>query len=139
MSAVIRLTDNAANLSLDALRDAIDDGGAAGHMDIYAGTIPLTAETAIGSQTKLGTVTFSYPSAPNASSRTLTFDTITGDSSADASGTAAWARIYTSAGTEVMDVSIGSGSGVVIQFNTTVIVSGGPIDVTAFTIAVASP
>ena len=139
MSAAVRLNDAAANAALDAIRDLIDAGSGAGYLEIYNGSIPTNAATAVGSQTLLGTLTFSDPSAANASSRTLTFSAITSDSSADATGTATWARVYDSDANAIMDVSIGSGSGVVLQFNTTSIVSGGPIAITAFTLSFASP
>ncbi len=139
MAAVIRLNDAAANAALDAIRTRIDAGSGAGTIKIYTGTIPTTAATAVGSQVLLGTLTFSDPSAPSATARTLTFDTITQDSSADATGTAAWARIADSDGTTIFDCSVGSSSGVVLQLNTTAINALGPIAVTAFTLSFASP
>ncbi len=139
MAAVIRLNDATANAALDAVATKIDAGAGAGTIKVYTGTIPATAATAIGSQVLLGTLTFSDPCAASASSRTLTFSAITSDSSADATGTAAWARIADSDGNTIFDCTIGSGSGVVLQLNTTAIVSGGPIACTAFTLAFASP
>jgi hypothetical protein len=139
MAAVIRLNDAAANAALDAIKTRIDAGSGAGTIKIYTGTIPTNAATAVGSQTLLGTLTFSDPSAPSATARTLTFSAITQDSSADATGTAAWARIADSDGTTIFDCSVGSTSGVVLQLNTTAINIGGPIAVTAFTLSFASP
>lgn len=139
MSASIRLNDAAANAALDAIRALIDAGAGAGTVKVYNGTIPTNAATAIGSQTLLGTLTFSDPSAASAASRTLTFSAITQDSSADATGTATWARIADSDGNTIFDASIGSGSGVVLQFNTTSIVIYGPVAITAFTLSFASP
>ncbi len=139
MSAVVRFSDAAANAALDAIKTRIDAGSGAGTVKLYTGTIPTNAGTAVGSQTLLGTLTFSDPCASSAASRTLTFSAITSDSSADATGTATWARIADSDGTTVFDATVGSGSGVVLQLNTTSIVSGGPIAITAFTLSVASP
>jgi hypothetical protein len=59
------------------------------------------------------------------------------DSSADATGTATWARIADSAGNTVMDVNMSvTGGGGALQLNTTSIVSGGPILISSFVISV---
>lgn len=119
MAATIRLADATRNATLDAIKTRIDAGSGAGTLKVYSGTIPTNANTAIGSQVLLGT---------------LTFSAITQDSSADATGTIGWARIADSDGTTIMDVSAGTGSGVVLQFNTLAVTAGGPIACSAFTI-----
>ena len=57
---------------------------------------------------------------------------------ADATGTAAWARIADSNGSSVMDIDVSAtgGSGA-LQLNTTNIVIGGPILITSFVISVS--
>lgn len=134
MSATIRLADATRNATLDAIATRIDAGSGAGTMKVYSGSLPTNANTAIGSQVLLGTLTFSDPCAGSAASGVLTFDAITQDSSADATGTIGWARLADSDGTTVMDVSAGTGSGVVLQFNTLAVTSGGPIACSALTI-----
>jgi len=134
MSATIRLADATRNATLDAIATRINAGAGAGTMKVYTGTIPTNANTAIGAQVLLGTLTFTDPCASAAASGVLTFSAITQDSSADASGTIAWARIADSDGTTIMDVSAGTGSGVVLQFNTLAVTAGGPIACSAFTI-----
>lgn len=134
MAATIRLADATRNATLDAIAARIDAGSGAGTLKVYTGTIPTNANTAIGSQVLLGTLTFSDPCAPAASGGVLTFDAITQDSSADATGTIGWARIADSDGTTILDVSAGTGSGVVLQFNTLAVTAGGPIACSAFTI-----
>lgn len=134
MAATIRPADATRNAILDALAAQIDAGAGAGTMKVYSGTIPTNANTAVGAQVLLGTLTFSDPCAPAASGGVLTFSPITQDSSADATNTIGWARIADSDGTTVIDVSAGTGSGVVLLFNTLAVTAGGPISCSAFTI-----
>lgn len=136
MSAYIRLADATRNATLDAITARMDAGAGAATMKVYTGTIPTNANTAIGAQVLLGTLTFTDPSAGAASAGVWTASAITQDGSADASGTIGWARIADSDGTTIMDVSAGTGSGVVLAFNTLAITAGGPISCSAFTITV---
>jgi len=60
----------------------------------------------------------------------LTFSTFTEDSSADATGTATWARIEDSDGVWVMDMDVGTSvpdPAPELIMNTTSITAGGPI------------
>lgn len=117
--------------------DVINAGTGAGTLEIYTGTQPASADDDVTTQTLLGTLTFSDPCEADVSSGVLTFDTITQDAAADATGTATWARIKDSDGNTVLDLSVGApGSGAGIEFNTTSIVAGGPINVTSFTITI---
>ncbi|MFA7290886.1 MAG: hypothetical protein WC023_01435 [Rhodocyclaceae bacterium] len=137
--AIIHLIDAVKHAMLTPLRDAIDAGTSAGVIDIYSGTIPTTAATAIGAQVLLGTLTFSDPCCTTVGTPTagsLTMAAITQDSAADATGTAAWARISSVTGgvkTTVGDIDITTtGGGGTMQMNTTNIVIGGPILISAF-------
>lgn len=116
----IGLNSTSRNNRLNVIRDAIDAGGAAGFLRVYDGTRPATGGTAT---TLLAELTFSYPSAPNASGGVLTFSAITADASANASGTATWCRLVTSAGAFVEDGSVGT-SGADFILNTTTITAG---------------
>lgn len=132
--AVVRVNTTTANAMLAALLSAFDNGAGPATILIYTGTMPATPETAITTQTLLGTLTCSEPTG-SVASKTLTFSAITQDSSADATGTATWARINDAAGTAVMDVDVSAtGGGGFLQFNTTSIVSGGPILITSLTV-----
>lgn len=115
-----------------AIKDAIDAGSGAGTIKIYTGTKPAGPDTAITSQTLLGTLTCSDPCG-TVTNGVLTFSAITQDSSADATGTATWARIASSTPTDIVDVSVGT-SGTDLIMNTVSIVSGGPISITSLTI-----
>jgi hypothetical protein len=135
--AIIRFLTAVKSAVLAPVITAIDAGSGAGTIKVYSGTIPATPATAITTQVLLGTLTFSDPCGSE-SGGTITMSAITQDSSADATGTASWARIQDSAGVVVCDIDVTTtGGGGTMQLNTTNIVIGGPILVTAFTITVA--
>ena len=135
--AVIHFANILKDAVLAPIVTAIDAGSGAGTIKIYSGAIPANAATAITSQVLLGTLTFSDPCGTIADNA-LTMDAITQDSSADATGTAAWARIADSAGVTVMDINVPTtGGGGALTLNTTNIVIGGPILITSFIISVS--
>lgn len=134
--ATIHVNTTTKNSMLTALGDAINGGSAAGTIKIYAGTMPTLTSDAITSQTLLGTLTFSDPCG-TVSGGSLTMSAITQDSSADATGTASFARIADSSGTVIMDIDITStGGGGALQMNTTNIVVGGPISISSFVLSI---
>lgn len=118
------------NSRLNAIRDAIDAGGAASYLRIYDGTRPATGGTATNLLAELRP---SYPSAPNASGGVLTFFSITAAASAAATGTATWGRVVTSAGAFVMDFSVGT-SGADLNLNTVNIQAGVQVSVSSASI-----
>lgn len=98
---------------------------------IYSGTRPATGGAVT---TLLAELTCNATFAPAASGGVLTLNAITGDTSADATGTATWARIVKSDGTtHVLDCSVGT-SGADINLNTTSIVAAAAVTVTSATI-----
>lgn len=139
--AIFRLVDTVKNACLAPIQVAVDAGSGAGTLKIYTGVIPTAPANAVGSagtNTLLGTLTFSDSCIAGGSiaAGLLTMGPITQDASADNSGTATWARILDSAGNTVGDIDVSNtGGGGVLQLNTVSIVAGGPIIVTAFTIA----
>ena len=129
MAADPRLSNAYASLLADLLGDNL--GG--GTIKIYDGTIPATADTAVGAQVLLATLTFStFGAAVNG---VITAEPITADASADATGTATWARLATEGPVTVMDVTVGT-SGEDINCNTDSFVTGAEIAITALTITV---
>lgn len=132
MAADPRLSNAAASAAANAVVDSIDAGAGAGTLKLYSGTIPTNADTAIGAQVLLATLTFSDPAFGNASNGVATASAITSDTSADATGTATWARIADSNGATVMDVTVGT-SGEDINLNTNSIVAGATVAVTSLT------
>lgn len=133
--AIVRIATNLKNSMLTPVRDAIDAGAGAGTIKIYTSPMATLPSDAISTQTLLGTLTFSDPSGATPTGGVFTASAITQDSSADATGTAAWARIQDSTGTVVMDVDItATGGGGSMQMNTTSVVIGGPLQINALTI-----
>ena len=133
--AIVRYATALKNSMLNPITAAIDAGAGAGTLKVYTSPMPSLVTDAITTQTLLGTLTFSDPSAPGASGGVITASAITQDSSADATGTAAWARIADSTGAVAMDVDITvSGGGGAMQMNSTSVVIGGPILVSAMTV-----
>lgn len=131
--AILRLVTAVQTLCITPVWTAIDAGSGPGIIEIYNGTIPATPATAVTTQTKLGTLTFSDP-AGSVTSGVFTASAITQDSSADASGTATWARIKDSSGATVGDIDVTvTGGGGLLQLNTTNIVIGGPILISSCT------
>jgi hypothetical protein len=123
------------NSRLDAIKTAIDAGPSAGLIRIYDGTRPATGGAAT---TLLATLTCTDPSAGAAAAGVLTLSAITSDSSADATGTATWARIVDSTGTFVLDCSVGT-SGADINFNTVSFVAGAAIAITSAVFTEGNP
>ena len=125
---------SAAALATQIISD-MDAGAGNATIAFYTGTPPASPATAHGS-TLLGTLGCAATSATQTGGF-ITFAAITQDSAADASGTAAWARIYDGDGNGVIDMDVtdtlGDGA---IKLNTVTIVAGGPILITALTISI---
>lgn len=120
------------NARLDAITTAI---GASGLLRIYDGTRPASGGTAT---TLLAQLTLSATFAPAASLGVLTASAIGSDASADATGTATWARLTTSAGVFVADMGVGT-SGQEVTLNTVSIVIAGTVACTSLVITAGNP
>jgi hypothetical protein len=116
-----------------------------GNISVYTGTQPADANTALSGNTLLASMGFgstafaSATASGSAGSRvvTATANSITSDTDAAATGTATWFRCYKSDGvTGVMDGAVGT-SGSDLNLNTTSIVEGATVAVTAFSITQA--
>jgi len=104
-----------------------------GLMRCYTGSAPANADSAL-TGTLLGTLTFSATAFGNSSSRVITANAITQDSSADNSGTIGYVACLASDATTVLSLhTVGVGSGEA-QFNTLTVAAGQPISCSSFTI-----
>lgn len=121
------------NLALDAAFDTLNSG----FLDIYDGTQPTDADTALGAQVKLAHLALASTAFGAASSASKAAGTITADSSADATGTATWFTLTLSGGTRKFDGSVGT-SGANLNLNSVSIVSGANVAVTSLTITQAA-
>lgn len=131
--ANLRLPDDSRDNVLKAIRDLIDASAGPGLLRIYSGTQPASANSApAGGNTLLAELTLADPSAPDPSTPgELEFSPITRDEEADATGTAAWARVVDSDGNTVFDCDVGT-SGASLILNTVSIVAGGPVEISSF-------
>lgn len=137
MANNFKITNAVAKALADAFAAAADAGTAA-IIRIYDGSQPTDPDTAVGAQVLLAQLTMSSTAFGAASDANpgglITAATITADSSADATGTAAWFRILTqSGGTTICDGSVGT-SGCDLNLNTTAITSGSTVSITALTV-----
>lgn len=110
------------NAQADAITTAM---GANGLLNIYNGARPASGGAAT---TLLAQLTCGSPFAPAAVNGILTLNAVTADASANATGTATWARFSTSGGTFVMDMTVGQGAGD-LSLNEDDIVAGGNVSI----------
>ena len=131
MALNTQVSDATVNAQADALATLLNNG----YLRIYDGTQAATADTAVGAQVLLAELRFNATAAPAAVSGLLTFNALTADSSANASGTASWYRALKSDGTTVvMDGNVGAlGSSSNMELPTTTITAGIQVSVTSFT------
>jgi len=127
------LNTQIANATVNAQADLLSDNLDNGYLRIYDGTQATDADTAVGAQVLLAELRFNATAAPAASGGVLTFNALTADASANATGTATWFRALSSNGTTVvMDGSVGTATSNLI-LNTASIVSGANVSVSSFT------
>ena len=127
------LNPKLSNAEASAAADAVCAHANSGFLRIYDGTQPADADTAITSQVLLAELVFNATAFGAAVNGVATANAITQDASANATGTATWFRALRSNGTSVLfDGSVGTGTNDLV-LNTTSIVSGAAVSVSAFT------
>ncbi len=127
----------AANAARDAALNAVAPTLNGGTLDIYSGTAPANADGALSGNTLLASLTLGSPAFGSASSGVITANAITGDSSADATGTPTFFRLRTSGGTVVYQGTAGA-SGQELNLSGLSggqIVAGGSVSVTSLTMS----
>jgi len=127
----VKLSATLRNARLDAITTAV---GTSGRLRIYSGTRPANVAAAITGTLLAELTTNATAFAAAATGGVLTANAITGDSSADATGTASHFRLFQSNGTTaVMDGDVGT-SGSDLNLTTTSLVATQPVNVTGFTV-----
>lgn len=127
VAMALRLATATRNAACDAAVDLLNNGT----IEIRTGAQPTNVGDA-DSGTLLGTLTFGATAFGSASTGVATANSITSDTSAEYSGTAAHARIKTSAPAIHSDCTCGQGTGD-IDFDNNVIVAGGTIAISSMT------
>ena len=122
----ITLSAAAANAAADALCALLNGG----HVRLYDGSRPITADTAISTQTLLASPTFGSPAFASAVAGVSTAHAVTDDTDAAASSTATWFRAVTSGAASVFDGSVGTADADCLLSSTT-IVQHGTVSVTS--------
>jgi hypothetical protein len=139
MATATRISNACAIAACDAIVDRCDLGSPPATCKIYTGTQPTDPDTAVGAQVLLGTLTFSNPAFGSAADANpggrATASAITSDSSADATGTAAWFRVAQGGGTALWDGSVGTSSADMIV-NSVSFVTGAEIAISSWTFTV---
>lgn len=132
--AQVTISATAANAAVDAMTSLIDAGSGPGTITLYGSACPTTADDS-DSGTVLAVLTFSSPAFAPAVDGVATADTITGDSSADGTGTAQCARLKDSDGTVVLQGDVGNGaSSAFVKLVNTSIVATQPVSISSMTI-----
>lgn len=131
MARNLHVSDTGANAEANAIAPLLNGG----FLKIYDGIQPTNANTAIGTQNLLATLTFAATAFGAASGGVITAAAI-GSATAAATSTATWFRCFKSDGTTVvLDGSVGA-SGCDLNLNSTSIVSGQSVSVSSFTITI---
>ena len=108
-----KLTNAGANAEIDALTALLNSG----YFEVYDGSQPATADTAITTQVNLATLTFANPAFGAGVAGVATANAIGSDAAANATGTASWFRCFKSGHTpgsgdeaaqRVLDGSVGT-------------------------------
>lgn len=129
----LQYTDTVRNNKLTQVANAINAGTGAGAFKIYSGTPPADESTALSGNTLLATLTCSDPCQSSITGGVLTFNTITDDSSADATGTATFFRIWDSDSNVVLQGTVGT-SGADLNMVDTSITAGEAVSISSYTI-----
>jgi hypothetical protein len=133
MSKNTQLSNATVNGQAADLASRLDNG----YCRIYDGSQPANADTAVSTQTLLAELRFAATAESDITAGVITFDAMTADSSANATGTASWYRALSSDGTTVvMDGSVATSNANMV-LNSTAIQSGAQVSVTSFTHTVA--
>jgi hypothetical protein len=128
------------NALRSSIAQIIIDGVANGTADspiieVYTGTIPASMGLSI-SDTRLAELTMTNTVATE-NNGVITFDAITDDSAADASGTAGWARLLDRDGSEVIHVTVSEIDGTgELQFASVSFQAGNPVSVSSAVLTV---
>ena len=133
MAANPKFSDLCVNGEADFIGTALDSG----FIRIYDGSQPANADTALSGQTLLAELTFGADAFGAAVAGLITANAVNSDASANATGTATWARLLKTDGTSVvMDGSVGTSAANVV-INSTAISAGAAVNCSAVTLQVS--
>lgn len=131
----INITAATRNAMLTAINTAANAGSGAAKLRIYDGTKAANADTAVGAQVLLAEITLADPAFETASGGAMDIDANpdVSDTSANATGTASWARLVDSDNNAVYDGTVAT-SGADFNISSTSITSGQTVTLTSGTL-----
>jgi len=132
MAKNTQASDAAANAACNAITALLNSG----LLRIYDGAQAVNANTAVGTQVLLAELTFGATAFAAAVAGVATANAISSDTSANATGTAAWFRCVESGGLIVVfDGSVAT-TGDNLNLNSVAISLGAQVDVTSLTFSI---
>jgi hypothetical protein len=137
MANLFKLGTVPRNAACDGIVDALDGGTPPGRIEHRTGAQPANVNDP-SSGVLLGTNLFGNPAFGSAVAGTATANAISNDASADASGTAGYFRGYAGGGADTAALFQGNSAtgGADMNWDNNVVVSGGVIAISSFTITV---
>lgn len=134
MATVVHLSDAARNAALNAIAALMNSGT----IEIYSGTMAATTSASPpGDAVLLAELAFASTAFGAASSGSVTVASVTGDVSANATGSPTWCRFKNSGGTVVLDGNAATANAFLILPSAT-ITSGSPVDIVTGTLTLPS-
>lgn len=133
MALNVKVSANSRNLGLDAAFDILNSG----KLRIYDGTQPTDADTALGAQVLGADLALNATAFAAASAGSKTAGAISSDTNADATITASWHSLLTSANVRKIDGTVGTGTHDLVV-NTVSIVSGATVSCSSYVISQAA-
>lgn len=128
----LKVSAEIVNQSLSAAGEDLNSG----YLRLYSGTRPASTDHAI-TGTLLAELRFANPAFGAPSAGSMSANALTGDSAADASGTATHYRAWKSDGTTaVIDGDVGT-AGSDLNLNSVAISAGAQVDVTSFVLTMS--
>lgn len=131
------IANSEAKSACDEVVDALDSG-AQGSLKIYDGSQPTNPDATTGGSSLLAELALNNPAFGAATDASpggkATANTITDDTSANASGTATWFRAENSNGTAVIDGDVGTSTGADLTLGSVNISSGATVSVSTWTV-----
>lgn len=134
MAKDTRWTNAVRTLAAQGIDQEFDNG----YLRLYDGSRPAGPSTAVTTQVLLAELRFAATAAASVTNGVITFNALTPDLSADASGTVAWARALKADGsTAICDLSVDTSDANVIV-PTTTITAGIEVAVNTASVTVAA-
>ena len=129
----IAYVDTLRNTRMDDVDADVNGGGGAGKIRIYSGTVPDGADGTLSATTVLAELAMSATAFGAASGGVITANSISDDTSADATGVASFFRILDNANVAVVQGTVGT-SGADLNLSSVSLTATDNVSISSFTI-----